>query len=173
MKRSGDIASLWKNYEAKKKQASSPSPSVAQALPEGQIEEQESVLDRERVIEENVMTTPMPPAPPPPVPEKEPIYDINQLPLDSGERQSIANYPVNDQDSVRRAYIIKGPYQPYAHDFDNDSRKIGGKDRKFNPLWFYKYPWIEYSVKKEATFCFVCYLFGKGRSKTFAFVDGG
>ncbi|PUZ40799.1 hypothetical protein GQ55_9G452100 [Panicum hallii var. hallii] len=115
----------------------------------------------------------MPPAPPPPVPEKEPIYDINQLPLDPGERQSIANYPVNDQDAVRRAYIIKGPYQPYAHDFDNDSRKIGGKDRKFNPLWFYKYPWIEYSVKKEAAFCFVCYLFGKGRSKTSAFIDGG
>jgi hypothetical protein len=32
------------------------------------------------------MTTPMPPAPPPPVPEKEPIYDINQLPLDPEEQ---------------------------------------------------------------------------------------
>jgi len=40
-------------------------------------------------------------------------------------------------------------------------------------MWFYKYPWIEYSVKKEAAFCFVCYLFGKEKSKKSAFVEGG
>jgi hypothetical protein len=56
MKKSGDIASLWKNYEAKKKQASSPSPSVAQALPEGQIEEQESVLDQHVLLQTKQMT---------------------------------------------------------------------------------------------------------------------
>ena len=42
----------------------------------------------------------MPPNPPP-VAQKEPIYDISRLPLDPGERQPIANYPVNDQDAVR------------------------------------------------------------------------
>ncbi|KAG2622152.1 hypothetical protein PVAP13_3NG281100 [Panicum virgatum] len=88
---------------------------------------------------------------PPPVAEKEPVYDINRLPLDPGERQSIASYPYNDQDAVRRSYILKGPFQPYAHEFE--SRKIGDRDRQFNPIWFYKY-----IIKKKAAFCFVCYL---------------
>jgi hypothetical protein len=29
----------------------------------------------------------------------------------------IVSYPINDQDAVRRAYIMKGPFQPYAHEF--------------------------------------------------------
>ena len=191
MKRSGDIAFLFQKYESKKK-ACSQSPSVAAAVPEEQMEEQEDGQDQDRVIEENVTPTPMSeqedgtdqdrvieenvtptpmPPNPPPVAQKEPIYDISRLPLDPGERQPIANYPVNDQDAVRRSYIIKGPFQPYAHQFE--SRKIGNRDRQFNPMWFYKYPWIEYSVKKEAAFCFVCYLFGKEKSKKSAFVEGG
>ena len=50
MKRSGDIASLFqKKYEAKKK-ASFPSPFVAPAILEEQIEEQEGGPDQDRVI---------------------------------------------------------------------------------------------------------------------------
>jgi hypothetical protein len=30
---------------------------------------------------------------------------------------SIVNYPINDQDVVRRSYILKGPFKPYAHEF--------------------------------------------------------
>jgi hypothetical protein len=60
-----------------------------------QIEEQEDAPDQDRVVEENETPTPMPPSPPP-VAQKEPIYDISRLPLDPGERQPIANYPVND-----------------------------------------------------------------------------
>ena len=59
MKRSGDIASLFQKYEAKKK-ASSPSPFVAPAILEEQIEEQKGGPDRDRVIQENVISTPMP-----------------------------------------------------------------------------------------------------------------
>nr|CAH65861.1 OSIGBa0126J24.6 [Oryza sativa] len=186
MKRKSDIASMFQRYEAKKK-ATSPSPLSAAnseeqiekqedadaAGPEEQIEEHEGGSNQEteeRVIEQNVALAPIPPRPPP-VPEKEPIYDFSRLPFDPGERQPISSYPVNDQDAVRRSYIMKGPYQPYAHAFE--SRNIGNKPRQFSPLWFYKYPWIEYSVKKETAFCFVCYLFGKGRSKTSAFVKGG
>ena len=64
-----------------------------------EIHKQEGGSDQDRVIEENVTPTPMPPSPPP-VAEKEPVYDISRLPLDPGERQSIANYPVNDQEEV-------------------------------------------------------------------------
>ena len=34
------------------------------------------------------------------------------------ERLPIASYNVNDQNAIRRAYILKGPFQPYAHDFE-------------------------------------------------------
>jgi hypothetical protein len=46
MKRSGDIASLFQKYESKKK-ASSPSPSLAAAVPEEEIEEQEDGPDED------------------------------------------------------------------------------------------------------------------------------
>ena len=88
MKRSGDIASLFQKYESKKK-ASSPSPSIAAAVPEKEIEEEDGP-DEDRVIEENVAPTRVPPTPSPPV------YDISRLPLDPGERQPITNYHVND-----------------------------------------------------------------------------
>ena len=105
MKRSGDIASLFQKYESKKK-ACSQSPSVDQDrvieenVTRTPMSEQEDGPDQNRVIEENITPTPMPPNPPP-VAQKEPIYDISRLPLDPGERQPIANYPVNDQDAVR------------------------------------------------------------------------
>ena len=168
MKRGSDIASLFQKYSSKKK-VSSPSPSVAAAIPEEQFEEQAGP-DQDRVIAENATPIPMPSGPPP-VAEKEPVYDISRLPLDPGERQSIGSYPCNDQDAVRRSYILKGPFQPYAHEFE--SRKIGDRDRQFNPIWFYKYLWIEYSIKKKAAFCFVCYLFAKEKAKKSAFVEGG
>jgi hypothetical protein len=89
MKRSGDIASLFQKYESKKK-ASSPSPSPAAAVLEEEIEEQEDGPNEDRVIEENVAPTPVLPTPSPPV------YYISRLPLDPGERQPIANYPLNE-----------------------------------------------------------------------------
>jgi hypothetical protein len=79
-------------------------------------------------------------------------------------------YPVNDLDAIRRAYIIKGPFKPFAHDFSK--RKISGKDRGFNYCWMYSHDWLEYSIKKDVVFCFICYLFKKGaRSDTFT-IDG-
>jgi hypothetical protein len=72
------------------------------------VEEIESM--QEGVIEEivNVMPSYQPP----------PVYDINRLPQDPGERVPIADYPVNDQDAVRRAYILKGPFQDYSQQFN-------------------------------------------------------
>ena len=34
------------------------------------------------------------------------------------------------------------------------------KSRSFNPDWFKLYPWLEYSVKEDACFCFPCRMFG-------------
>src|SRR5438128_2002700 len=107
MKRNGDIASLFRKHAAKKAAAtSSPSLALVATVAEDQPEEQE------RVTEEIV--NPMPSSPPLPPPS--PVYDINCLPHDPSERLPIQNYPINDQDAIRRAYILKGPFRPYAHE---------------------------------------------------------
>ncbi|XP_022847651.1 zinc finger MYM-type protein 1-like [Olea europaea var. sylvestris] len=102
--------------------------------------------------------------------------DLAELPSDPGLRSPIANYNVNVQDEIRRAYIQKGPCQPRNHlcpqkEFGDPSL------RRFKTSWFNDFPdWLEYSISKDAIFCFYCYLFkpnseehGGGDS----FIDGG
>ncbi|TVU39846.1 hypothetical protein EJB05_13289, partial [Eragrostis curvula] len=64
---------------------------------------------------------PVPPVIPPPPPP--PVYDPDRLPQDPGERKPIESYPVNDQDAIRRAYILKGPIQQCAQEYEK--RHIG------------------------------------------------
>jgi hypothetical protein len=93
---------------------------------------------------------------------------------DPGLRVPISSYAVNDQDAVRRAYIALGPCQPKIKREDFPQHDCGGM-RRFQPMWFDEYKWLEYSVDKDAAFCFFCYLF-KDSSKFAggdAFVDGG
>jgi hypothetical protein len=64
--------------------------------------------------------------------------------------------------------------QPYVHEFPK--RKIGDRDRNFNFVWFHNFPCVEYSIKNDVVFCFVCYLFKNKKSKgkgTNAFTVGG
>jgi hypothetical protein len=89
--------------------------------------------------------------------------DVDSLEHDPGLRRSILFFDVNEQDSIRRRYILKGPCHLYSYVYP--FRKIYGKDRSFSFLWFQKYWWIEYSVEKDAAYCFHCYLFGKGSGK--------
>jgi len=101
------------------------------------------------------------------------IYDIDLLPHDPGKRLPINRYNVNERNSVVRGYIAKGPCQPWSHDFP--IRYIGGKPRRFLPDWFGEFTWLEYSVEKDAAFCFVCYLFKHKTNSSGgdAFVSGG
>ena len=39
-------------------------------------------------------------------------------------------------------------------------RSYSDRERCFNPAWYHQYPWLEYSAKKDAAFCFPCRLFG-------------
>nr|XP_034569798.1 uncharacterized protein LOC117834300 [Setaria viridis] len=77
---------------------------------------------------------------------------------DPGLRAPISSYDVNDQDSVRRAYIALGPCQPKMKRDAFPQHDCGGM-RRFQHKWFAEFKWIEYSVDKDAAFCFVCYLF--------------
>jgi hypothetical protein len=146
MKKQRDIVSLFRNHDVKKHKfiASSLSPDATQATTPQEQEE-------ERVNEEIV--NPMPSASPPPT-----IYDVSRLPHDLGERQPIASYHANDHDAIRREFILRRPFQPYAHEFPN--RKIGDRDRHFNFVWFQNFPWIEYSVKKDVHFA-LCATYSK------------
>ncbi|XP_066384627.1 uncharacterized protein [Miscanthus floridulus] len=139
--------------------------------PDKNIVEQHNQEEDRVQVEEIVDHLPSPPlASPPPPASKPPAYDINRLPYDPGERLPIEDYPINDQDTIRRAYITKGACKPYIHDFPY--RNIGGVPRRFSIQCLYNYEWLEYSVKKDSAFCFICYLFKKGSgSKTFI-VDG-
>jgi hypothetical protein len=99
------------------------------------------------------------------------IYDIEH---DPGLRTPISGYDVNGQDSVRRAYIALGPCRPKMKKEDFPQHMCGGM-RRFLPKWFDEFKWLEYSVNKDAAYCFVCYLFKDGTK--FAggdsFVNGG
>jgi hypothetical protein len=125
-----------------------------------------------RTSEENVGSsgTPTPSSMPPPPPPLS-VFDPGHLTQDPAERLSIISYPINNQDVVRRAYILKGPFKPYAHDF---KKRSDTRDRTFNVTWLHKYHWLEYSIKNDATFFFVSFLFKKGGIKVILLiVDGG
>jgi len=84
--------------------------------------------------------------------------DVTQLPIVPGLRIPIIEYDVNVRDEIRRAYIQLGPCQPRKHKFPQT--KIGKSTlRRFQASWFNEFPsWLEYNIKKDAAFCFYCYL---------------
>ncbi|XBH75910.1 hypothetical protein VPH35_102630 [Triticum aestivum] len=100
--------------------------------------------------------------------------DIYNIEPDPGLRTPISSYDVNERDSVRRAYIALGRCKPKMRKKDFPQHDCGGKHR-FQPAWFDEYKWLEYSVDKDAAYCFFCYLFKD--STKFAggdsFVNGG
>ncbi|XP_057515164.1 uncharacterized protein LOC130796782 [Amaranthus tricolor] len=84
--------------------------------------------------------------------------DVLNLPQDPGKRRRMSQFHPSDRDIVRREYCSRDLCQPYKHEFK--FTKFGTKNRRFNPKWFDKYKtWLEYSVEKDAAFCFACYLF--------------
>lgn len=85
-------------------------------------------------------------------------FDISLLEKDPGKRCSIWEYPIDQRDKIRRAYIKARPYQPTNIIFP--ASNFGNHHRHFQPSWFKKFPsWLEYSPHKDAVFCLSCYLF--------------
>ncbi|KAI5649523.1 hypothetical protein M9H77_35528 [Catharanthus roseus] len=81
---------------------------------------------------------------------------------DPGLRKPIDSYPYEVRDELRRLYVAKGPTQPCDHKFPQTD--FGEIRRSFQKQWFKDFTWLEYSVHKDAAFCFCCYLFGKGQN---------
>ena len=58
----------------------------------------------------------------------------------------------------------EAPTQPKIH---FPTRSFGaGRVRSFNPQWYRIYPWLEYSVERDAAFCYPCRMFRMGSSRS-------
>ena len=63
-----------------------------------------------------------------------------------------------DKYLIRRHYLTKGPCQPVLNDFPLSY--FSEKPHRFRSDWYRGRKWLEYSIEKDAAFCFYCYLFG-------------
>ena len=75
---------------------------------------------------------------------------------DPANRKPIDSYHPNIRDQVRMAYLLKGACQPMNHIFTQ--RLITGELRIFNPEWFDRYVWLDYSASSDQAYCLCCYL---------------
>ena len=84
-------------------------------------------------------------------------FNLENLPLDPGLRQKISSYHPNNHDEIRRHYLTKGHCQPILDVFPLSY--FSEKPRRFRSDWYRGRKWFEYSINKDAAFCFYCYLF--------------
>jgi hypothetical protein len=81
------------------------------------------------------------------------LPDIHLI-SDPGLRIPIERFHPNIRGDVKKAYLLKGPTRPHGHNFPRNH-----DNRSFSKIWFKKNDWLEYSVEKDAAFCFYCFLF--------------
>ncbi|XP_075342889.1 uncharacterized protein LOC142401375 [Odontesthes bonariensis] len=79
------------------------------------------------------------------------------------EGEQAGNEEENDQEAAAPLSDLgdkdTGPRQVKLNSYPQDS--FGAQKRAFNHSWFAKYHWLEYSVSRNAVFCFPCRVFGK------------
>ncbi|KAG2581312.1 hypothetical protein PVAP13_6KG086376 [Panicum virgatum] len=159
-KATSSIFTLWEKAKAKKADlASTPNPPPVEIENNLQIALVQAQDDDEALAQSAIEANDEAPQSDrgSPTPIGEDGADLEALEHDPGKRIAISRYAVNDQDRVRRRYIELGPCQSKNHDFPY--RDISGHPRRFCPVWFKQNKWLEYSVERDAAFCFVCYLF--------------
>ncbi|XP_074318948.1 uncharacterized protein LOC141655799 [Silene latifolia] len=98
-------------------------------------------------------------------------YNVTLLERDPGKRRAIGMYPLNEQDNIRRAYVVHGPYQPYLREYP--CTQHGNQGRMFSHKWFKEWPWLEYSLAKDKVYCFPCFLFDTYPSHHPSFTETG
>ncbi|XP_071920891.1 uncharacterized protein [Coffea arabica] len=83
--------------------------------------------------------------------------NLNDIVSDPGLRKSVEKFDISLRDHVRRDYLTRGPCQPIGHMYPKTS--FGKQHRSFQDSWYQKFVWLEYSISKDAAFCFWCFLF--------------
>jgi len=86
-------------------------------------------------------------------------FDMRDIVADPGDRKPIDDFHHDIRDEARRAYLQIGPYRPAGHKFPKTKKDGKGQSRGFVGSWFDQFDWLEYSVAKDAAYCFYCYLF--------------
>ena len=86
-------------------------------------------------------------------------FNLENLLSDPGLQQKISSYHPNNHDEIRRHYLTKGPCQHVLNDFPLSY--FSEKPRRFRSNWYIGRKWLEYSIDKDAAYCFYCYLFGR------------
>ncbi|KAH7688594.1 P-loop containing nucleoside triphosphate hydrolase protein [Dioscorea alata] len=84
-------------------------------------------------------------------------FNFNDIVSNPGLRKPIKDFDIGIRDQVRREYLTRGPCQPIGHKFPQ--KDYSKQKRSFQDAWFKQHPWLEYSITKDAAFCFWCYLF--------------
>ena len=74
--------------------------------------------------------------------------------------------PIPISREEKSAMVARGPFQPRLAEFPKKVIGHGQHARKraFNHSWYEKYSWIEYSIAKDAVFCFCCRVFAHNNS---------
>lgn len=91
-------------------------------------------------------------------PPESKLLDSSEEELNKKYNES-STFALNDPGhGINAIDITVGPYQPVV---DFPTIKIGGKSRSFKAKWYKEFPWLEYSKKLDAAFCFPCRFFLK------------
>ncbi|XP_047087880.1 zinc finger MYM-type protein 1-like [Lolium rigidum] len=86
------------------------------------------------------------------------MFDLANVKKDPGMRRAIDEFSTPQiRDKMRWAYLSRGPSRLLGHNFRKT--KFGPDWRSFLDAWYTKYDWLEYSVEKDAAYCFYCFLF--------------
>ncbi|XBI66664.1 hypothetical protein VPH35_046185 [Triticum aestivum] len=112
------------------------------------VDEEEQVDEQEQIEETPISTTP------PQVMRGRGNDDSAILVVERkpGLRCQISDYPPNDQEKARMAYIKHGAYHFKMDEYPPDESVT--HPRKFQYHWFKSFPWLEYSPDKDAVYCF-------------------
>jgi hypothetical protein len=82
-------------------------------------------------------------------------FNPDDIIVDPAKCVPIDKYDNSIRDEVRCAYLLRGPTQPKDHEFPRKMQN--GCPRSFQKAWFDRFDWLEYSVEKDAAFCFYCF----------------
>ena len=82
--------------------------------------------------------------------------DVSFIERDPRLHPPMWDYPVNQRDEIRRAYLKDGPNR-----FITNYPLSGPEShpRRFQASWFKQFPWLEYLRSKDAAYCLPFYLF--------------
>ena len=78
---------------------------------------------------------------------------VNEQDIDVDDQATHNRDPANEP---RSASFSDGPYQPHLK---FPASLQGDKLRSFQASWYTQFPWLEYSPKLDAAFCFCCRLY--------------